>query len=770
MWNPLKLRIAYPDVELSAGDSDAAERHVQRAGESMAVPRIDREFKPGALYRWGAYAARNKWKVLGAWFAFLVIFGGIAFSLQGEFNDRFTLPGADSQKAYDLLEEKFPAQSGEQATIVFQSDQGLTSPEVQAQITATLDEVAAMPEVAGINDSPLTHPSNLSADGTIGYATVQFKDLAAEYDMSVLDAYIETVDSHASDTLRIEQGGPVVTWTEGETPGGETGLALAAAAIVLMLAFGSVIAMGLPLLIALAGLAAGFFGVFLATNVFDIATFTPGIAAMIGLGVGIDYSLFIVTRFREGLHKGISVEESVARAMDTAGRAVLFAGIVVVIAVLGMASVRMPFITAYAVAVSLVVGFTIAVAMTLLPAMLGIIGRRIDKWGIKRLQATASDPGTSIGTRLGRRIQQKPALYAALATGFLLLLAAPILDINLGFTDASTNDTSFHSRRAYDLLEDGFGPGFNNPALIAIEGDGPLDPNLVNQVVTALQAEEGVAVVNPPIYNGETGTADVAVISFAPTMSIQDDAAIDLVDKIRDETLPPIMAGTGDQAYVGGLAASFIDFVEQMLSRTPLFFAIVVGLSFLLLAVVFRSVVIALKAAIMNLLSIAAAFGVVVAIFQWGWLGSLVGASEEQPILAFMPMFLFSILFGLSMDYEVFLMSRIREAYVHGKNTPDAVVEGLGVTARVITAAAAIMVVVFLSFVVAPDPILKQFGVGLAVAIFVDATVVRMILVPAVMELMGEWNWWFPKWLDRSIPHVNVEGSVLPVGSEAAAD
>jgi RND superfamily putative drug exporter len=453
--------------------------------------------------------------------------------------------------------------------------------------------------------------------------------------------------------------------------------------------------------------------------------------------------------------------------MDTAGRSVLFAGIVVVIAVVGLVAAQLPFMTAYAIAVALVVGFTIAVAITLLPALLGFTGKRIDKWGIKRFQQTASDPGVTVGTRIGRRIQRQPVIFAVAAAGLLLVLASPVLDIDLGFTDAGTLSTDTHARRAYDLLAEGFGPGFNNPFLVAVEGNGPVDQNQLNELVAAIENEPGIDHVNQPFIN-EAG--DVAVIPITPEMAMSDDSAVDLVHHLRDSTIPPVMAGSGSEAYVGGFAATFVDVSEIMIDRTPLFFLIVVGLSFLLLSVVFRSVVIALKAAIMNLLSIAASFGVVVAIFQWGWLNGVIGVEDTQPILVFMPMFLFSILFGLSMDYEVFLLSRIREAWVHGRSTPDAVVEGLGVTARVITAAAAIMVVVFLSFVLSPDPISKQMGIGLATAIFVDATIVRMILVPATMELLGEWNWWFPKWLDRSVPHVNIEGTVLPVGAESAAD
>jgi RND superfamily putative drug exporter len=723
---------------------------------------------PGALYRWGAFAARNRWKVLGAWFVFLVIFGAISFSVKGQFADRFSIPGAESQTAYDLLNKRFPSQAGDTARIVFQAKNGhISEPAVQAEISAVLNQVSTLPHVAGI-ESPLDRPQQVNADGTIAYATILYDALSPQVPRADIDTFVKTADAAESSTLRIELGGTIVEMVDAPPPGGETFIALAAAAIVLMIAFGSVIAMGIPLVVALAGLGAGFLGIYIAQNFFDIATFTPFIAAMIGLGVGIDYSLFIVTRFREGLHRGVSVEEAVARAMDSAGRAVLFAGIVVMIAVLGLIAGELPFMTAYAVAVTLVVGFSIVVALTLLPALLGIVGHRIDKWGIKRFQQTAADHGTSFGTKIGRRIQKQPLLFALVSAGFLLFLAVPTLDVNLGFTDAGNNAKSTHSRQAYDLLAEGFGPGFNNPFVIVVDGNGqPVDQNQLNSIAQSLRSVPDVAAVADPIVNQ---TGDTGLIAVVPTVSIKDTKATDLVDHMRDDVLPPLMAGGTSKAYVGGYAASFVDIVEHMISRTPIFFLFVVGLSFLLLSVVFRSIVIALKAAIMNLLSISAAFGVVVAIFQWGWGASLLGVDEKQPILAFAPMFLFSILFGLSMDYEVFLLSRIRESWVHGKSTPEAVVEGLGVTARVISAAAAIMVVVFLSFVLTPDPISKQMGVGLAVAILVDATVVRMILVPATMELLGEWNWWFPHWLDRRVPRINVEGSALPVGAEATAD
>ncbi len=720
--------------------------------------------RPSILFRWGSFAYRNRWKVVIGWVAALVIMGVLSGMFAGEFSDEFSNPGSDSQLAYDLLAERFPSQAGDSAQIVFQSEAGIADPAVQAEIQTVLDAaLASSPHAVAVADSPITNPTNIGASGNIGYATILFDALAQDIELVELEKWVADVDALNSDTLQIELGGNIVAFAETEQPGGETFIALAAAAVVLMIAFGSLIAMGLPIVTAATGLGFGFMCMNLVTNWLDVPTFTTFIVAMIGLGVGVDYALFIVTRFREGLHSGLSVEKSVGQAMDTSGRAVLFAGIVVVIALAGLTAIGLPFITAYSVAACLGVSFVIVSAITLLPALLGLAGHKIDRWGIKRFQQTASDGMDTVGAKLGRRIQRNPVVFFVISTAFLLFLAIPVLDVELGFNDAGANPETMHTRRAYDLLAQGFGPGFNNPFLIAVEGEGAIDPALLTSIEEAVRAQPGIVNVNPAVLN-EAG--DTAVISIIPAYATVDSRASDLVNTMRDDTLPPVMASHPENtAYVGGVAASLIDVVDVMVDRTPYFFLIVVGLSFILLAIVFRSIPIAIKAAIMNLLSISAAFGVVVAIFQWGWFGSLFGVTEGQPIIAFMPMFLFSILFGLSMDYEVFLLSRIREAWVHGKSTPDAVVEGLGVTARVITAAAAIMVVVFLSFVFTPDPISKQFGVGLAVAVLIDATIVRLILVPATMELLGEWNWWFPKWLDKIVPRINVEGTVLRAGA-----
>ncbi len=711
---------------------------------------------PRGLYaRWAYVAVRRRRTVLAAWLVFLVALGGLSATVGGDLADRFTIPGTESQAALDLLEERFPSQAGDTAQIVVQADAGVTDPGIQPRVEALLAEAAALPGVIAV-DSPYANPANVSADGTVAYATVQYEALAFDIPLEDIDQLFALVDGAGGSGLTVETGGQIAAQGEQEPPSESSAIAIGAAIVVLLIAFGSVVAMGLPIATALAGLVAGFLGIGIAARFVDIASFTPAIAAMIGLGVGIDYALFIVSRYREGLHEGRSVPDAVAVAMDTAGRSVAFAGAVVVIALLGLFAIGLPFVTAFAIASSLMVAFSILVALTLLPALLGFAGTKVDRLRIPGLRPAATSK-SSMGYRISGLIGRSPIAYALGSAAVLLLLAAPLLDIRLGFPDSGSSPETYHTRRAYDLLSDGFGVGFNGPLLITVESDGPLDLAGVETLRSAIAQTPGVVEVAPAVVNP---AGDTAVVSFIPTTSPQDDLTSDLVGTLRDDVVPAAVAGTNLHAYVGGATASFIDVNERMSSRTPTFIAIVVGLSFVLLTTVFRSPVIALKAALMNLLSIGAAYGVVVAVFQWGWGASLFGVDETGPIAAFMPMFLFAILFGLSMDYEVFLLSRIREAYLRSGNTRQAVADGLGVTARVITAAAAVMVLVFLSFLFTPDAITKQFGLGLATAILVDATIVRMILVPATMELLGKWNWWFPTWLDRLVPHFNVEGHV----------
>jgi RND superfamily putative drug exporter len=686
-----------------------------------------------------------------------VLFAAIAVPLAGDYADSFTLPGAESQQAYDLLDERFPQQAGSTATMVFKTGDpvGITDPETQSQIAAILAEALTLPHVSHVV-SPFEAEQQISADGRTAYATVAYDALAGDVPIADIERFIELVDRSATDTLQVEAGGDIVAQSEFEISYTAEMVGIIAAAIILLVAFGSVVAMGLPILTALLGLFLGFMGIGIVASVMDVATFAPAFASMIGIGVGIDYALFIVTRYREGLADGLPVHQAVVRAVDTAGRAVIFAGGVVIISLLGLSAVGVPFITAIGVAAAIVVAAAVFVALVLLPTFLTLLGKRIDKWSISRNRSDAATghQRAPVGRRLARRIQSAPWPYALVTGALLLILAVPLADVELGFPDAGANPTSYHSRRAYDLLTEGFGPGFSNPLLIVLEDESGIDPATIDTMAAALADTPGIVQVDQAFIN-ETG--DTAVINVIPANGANDNSTQDLVTNLREVAIPQVLEGSTVQAFVGGPTGSFLDFSEQLVNRTPYVFIVIIGLSFLLLTVVFRSPVIALKAAIMNMLSIAAAFGVIIAVFQWGWGGGLIGVEDEQPIAVFMPMFLFAILFGLSMDYEVFLLSRIREYWAHGDSTSDAVANGLTVTAKVITAAAAIMISVFLAFVATPDPIIKQFGLGLAVAILIDATIVRMILVPATMELLGDRNWWFPTWLNF-LPHVNIEG------------
>jgi RND superfamily putative drug exporter len=518
---------------------------------------------------------------------------------------------------------------------------------------------------------------------------------------------------------------------------------------------------------AIFGLVASFAVIGLGAHVLDFPIFITSFAGMIGIGVGIDYALFIVTRYREGLHHGHSVEDSVAEAIGTAGRSVLFAGTVVVIAMLGLLANGIPFVSALGLAGATVVALAVVVALTLLPAMLGFAGHAIDRWSIPFFHATDTGDTSSVWYRFSEMIQRRPLPYALGALAVLLVLSAPVLDLRLGFSDAGNTSEQQHSRRAYDLLAEGFGPGFNGPLLLVfdLKDAGANAQDGIKRVSDAVAGWPGIAVVTPPI---PSPSGDAAIVTAIPTAAPQDEATQTLIHDLRDTVLPPAVQGTGMNVYVAGGTAAFIDIGDRITERLPLFFGAVIGLSFILLMAVFRSLVVALKAAVMNILSIGASFGVIVAVFQWGWGDAVLGV-KSGPIETFLPMMLFAILFGLSMDYEVFLISRIREEYTRTGDNASSVAHGLAVTARVITAAAAIMICVFASFVLGPDRIIKEFGLGLATAIFVDATVVRLVLVPATMELLGKANWWLPRWLDRTLPNLDVEGR-RPETVAAAAD
>ncbi len=554
--------------------------------------------------------------------------------------------------------------------------------------------------------------------------------------------------------VKVELGGQIFQSRSGL--GATTLIGIVAAIIILLVVFGSVLAMGLPIMTALFGVGIGLALVEMISQLLSTPSFASQLAAMIGIGVGIDYALFIVTRYREGLQEGLDPERAVVRAIDTSGRAVVFAGTTVMISVLGLYLIGVRFVQGLAVGTSLTVAAVMLAAITLLPAVMGFSGRNIDKLSVPGRRPRATQSRQSFWFRWSRVIQHRPwpAFLAALAV--LGVLAVPLFSLRLGFSDAGGNPTSDTTRRAYDTLAGGFGPGFNGPLTLAAEFPHGTNAQALNDVVAAVRHTPGVAAANAPTLS-PSGTA--AVIQVIPTSSPQAVQTTSLVTHLRDQVIPHAVNGTPVVVHVGGLTAASIDVSNKLSSRLVLFIGAVLALSFLLLLAVFRSVLVPLKAVVMNLLSIGAAYGVIVAVFQWGWLGSVIGITKTAPISPFIPMMMFAIVFGLSMDYELFLLTRIREHYDRTHDNGLAVADGLSATARVITAAALIMVTVFLSFVTGNEPTLKLFGLGLAVAIFIDATLVRMVLVPATMELLGDSNWWFPRWLDRITPRIHVEPS-----------
>lgn len=700
------------------------------------------------LAAWARFTHRHRGWVIASW---VVVLAGLVTALTrfgGEFSTEFSLPGSESQRAFDLLESRFPSRAGGEADLVFEAPGGIDA--ARADIEAVLAEVAALPDVADI-ESPFEGPGFISPDGTIARAVVHLDLPVRQIPRSTAESILAVTGERSTPGLTVVAGGRLIEFNEQPEIGSEI-YGLIAAVFILLIAFGSVVAMGLPIAAALFGLGAGFAILGILSRWFGFPDFSTQFAAMIGIGVGIDYSLLVVTRFREGLHAGRSVEDSVVIAVTTAGRAVIFAGAVVALAFLGLFVMGLPFVAMLGTAGAIVVLLAVVVAITITPAALSLVGHRIDSLKVPFLHQTEGVDESSIWFRVSRAIQRRPLLYAVSSSALLIGLSVPILSMDLGFTDAGNGSPHLQSRKAYDLLAKGFGPGFNGPLLVVADLTAGGRDSLP-AVEEAVAATSGVARTFPAVLNP---AGDTAVITIMPTTKPQDDATTDLVKRLRGPVLDRLETG-GGKYYVAGSTAGNVDAATRIGERMPLLFAGVIGVSFLLLTAVFRSVVVAIKAAIMNLLSIGAAYGVIVAIFQWGWFAGIVGV-DKGPIEVFLPMMMFAILFGLSMDYEVFLISRIREEYLLTKNTEIAVANGLTATARVITAAAAIMVTVFLSFVLGPDRVIKEFGIGLATAIFVDATIVRLFLVPSTMELLRDANWYIPAWLDRILPNLHIEG------------
>ena len=726
-----------------------------------------------ALYRLGRFAAEKPWTVIGAWVALAALVIGMSAGFGRELEDSFAVPGLDSQQAIELLSEAQSDRAGLTAQIVVTPLDPTTtffeSASAQAELAEIQAGAAALEHVLFTTDpaaalaadpASAAQSGGVSADGRVALIRVQYP-VIEELSASDLEALKEfRLEIGADSPLQVEMGGDLFSsFQEPETGIGEM-IGLVAAVIILLVAFGSVIAMGLPIGMALFGLALGISSMSLINYLVDIPSWAPQMASMIGLGVGIDYALFLVTRHREFLGQGMTVAESVGRSAATAGQAVIFAGGTVVIAILGLAVSGVPFMTAAGIATSVVVLIMVAASITLLPAFLGLAGHRVNGRTSKRVRmaakadaAAATDHVTPGWERWGSHVANNAWPYAIGVTVLLLALTAPVLSLQLGFPDEGTLPDTRTERRGYDLVAESFGPGVNGPLVIAI--DTSQDASQVQNLSTQVLADPGIAAVLPADINTEAGVA--TIVAF-PNTAPQDDATLDTVQRIRSEIIPPLFDSSPARAHVGGATAGFADIGDRVNDRLPLFIAAVIVLSFLLLMFVFRSILVPLKAALLNLLSIGAAYGVLVMVFQWGWGAGLIGLESTVPIVSFIPMFMFAILFGLSMDYEVFLLSRVREEYLVTGDNDSSVIHGIASTARVITSAALIMISVFLGFVLGDDPTIKMMGLGLATAIFVDATIVRVVLVPATMKLMGDANWWIPGWLDRVLPTIDIEG------------
>jgi putative drug exporter of the RND superfamily len=703
----------------------------------------------GGLVRW-SYDRRRRVVVL--WIGALVAASVLAGVAGGDNTLDFTVPGSDSAEAVELLQERFPRFAGGTVDVVYTEAEGVTGPDTVARIDALARDLAGVDHVVAAEHGPV------SADGSTGLIRVRFDLAAQQLPTEPVERVMALAGEAAGDGLRIELGGFPIERVERSETGSEM-VGLVAALLILLVAFGSALAAGLPLVIAGFGLGVALGGVGLMANVVDVPDFGVQIATMIGIGVGIDYALFIVTRYRSALAEGHPPRQAVVIAGSTAGRAVVFAGSTVVISIFGLVLLGREYLWGVALATSLAVSMVVFASVTALPALLGFAGHSIDRMRLPWFRHDV-DGRRTLSWRWSRLVQRRPLAAGLVALAVLLALAAPATGLRFGMPDAGNGSTDLTSRRAYDLIKDGFGPGANGPLLVAVDlrsatanTDAGSAARTVERIAAAVQATHGVAAVLPPAFND---AGDAAVLTVIPTTGPQDEATEGVVHTLRDQVLPDAMGSTGADASVGGLTAAFIDDSEDTAGKLPLIIGGVVVLSFLLLMSVFRSIPVALKAAAMNLLSIGAAYGVMALAAGGGWLGELVGIEDATPVPAWLPMTMFAVLFGLSMDYEVFLLSRVREEYVRSGDNRRAVADGLASTARVITAAAAIMVTVFGAFVLEDAVFLKLAGLGLATAVFVDATVVRLVLVPATMELLGDRNWWLPRWLDRLLPHVNV--------------
>ncbi|MEU5043863.1 MMPL family transporter [Streptomyces griseorubiginosus] len=722
-----------------------------------------------ALARW---CVRRRLVVVLLW---LLALGGVsaAAAVTGSaYSNDYEVPGTESGRATQLLREGFPHLGGDSDTVVWHVDSGsVRDADVEQTMTATLEKIAELPGVASVVSPYDSAGSGLiSADGHTAYADVTFSHSAEDIDKSQAQAVVDTAKDAEADGLQVDLGGSAVALTESK--GGHVAevVGVLVAALVLFLAFGSLAASMLPIATALVGVGTAYAGIVLLGHAMTVADFAPMLGMLIGLGVGIDYALFIVTRHRRGMKRGLSVTEAVENAVTTTGRAVVFAGATVCIALLGMLILRLGFLNGVAIAASLTVVLTVAASVTLLPALLSLIGTRaLSRRERRRLAEHGPEPElpTGFAHRWSAFVERHPKLLGAIALLVITVLALPTLGLRLGTSDQGNDPKSATTRQAYDLLADGFGPGVNGPLTLVTRVDGAEDKLLLDNLDATLRTTEGIASTTPVTY--DTG-GDLAYFTIVPDSAPQSRQTSDLVERLRTEVLPRAETGTTLDIHVGGMTASYDDFADVIVGKLPLFVGVVIGLGCLLLLLAFRSVGIPLKAAAMNVAAVAAAFGVVVAIFQWGWGSELLGLGRAGPIEPFLPVIMVSVLFGLSMDYQVFLVSRMYEEWLETGDNRRAVRVGLAETSRVINSAAVIMISVFLAFVLSGDRVIAMFGIALAAAVALDAFVLRTLLVPALMHLLGGANWWLPGWLDRRMPRISIEPPECRAAHERLTD
>jgi RND superfamily putative drug exporter len=706
-----------------------------------------------SLARW---CFNHRFIVLLLWVGGVVGIGAVNAAVGTGYNDNFTLPGTESTKALSLLQSSFPAQAGESDTIVWRVDQGtVTDPAVRDRVTAMLDRVAKAPQVSSVT-SPYSAEgaAQISADKHIAYATVHLTSFGQQVPVADIKNIVSIAESARTDGLQVELGGNAIQQANQVSTNVAELVGIVAAAVILLIAFGSLLAMLLPMITAIVSLGAATLTIGLLSNAITMATIAPTFATLIGLGVGVDYALFVVTRYRTGLKAGLDPEEAAVRALNTSGRAVIFAGLTVCVAMLGLFILNVSFLNGIGVSAALMVLFNVVAAVTLLPALLGILKLRVLSRRERRRLATAG--GYEVDTagfwaRWAGFVERHPRPLAAVALLVILMLSVPVLSLRLGSSDQGNDPSGSTTRKAYDLLSEGFGPGFNGPLQLVAQ---PPDGQALAALTTAVSHTQGVAAAFAlPSQPGAT----VGIVQVVPTTSPQDAATSKLIERLRSDVIPAATQGTSMKVYVGGQTAIFDDFADVLTGKIPLFITVIVGLGFVLLLIAFRSVLVPLTAAVMNLLAAGASFGVVVAVFQWGWGSEAMGLGRAGPVEAFLPAIMLAILFGLSMDYQVFLVSRMHEEWVHTGDNRRSVTVGQASTGRVITAAATIMVCVFMAFVFGGQRVIAEFGIGLASAVFIDAFILRTVLVPALMHAFGRANWWLPRWIDGWMPHLSVE-------------